>query len=159
MSEEQAHTPPPLLSLTGDQARDLLLVERLWSETMRAGPRINGWPIRFDGTPGPFGIPNACWHMASKDVRGGGREYNVMRARRVAWACWMFANPNVDCITTWLAIERRRRRLYLWMQEYDYVLVLEERAEAGCYYVVTAYAVEGKSSVRKLQTSLCNRIE
>lgn len=90
------------------------------------------------------GKEEGFWHVISKDdPRTGERLPDYERARRLPWAKPMMESPAHQEIALFEYNEGPRDkglRRYLWLKNYDYVVILQTRKAA--YYWVTAFYVD-----------------
>ncbi len=128
-----------------------------------AGCMLRGLPVRWDGRC-PYGqlYEEGFWHLIScvnKKTRQ--RELDTRRAERLSWCKPLITHADELAVTTWDYLEGNRRiRTYLWLQEHDYVVILEKRntRRGEVAFLVTAYYVEGESTRRRLRKRYRRRL-
>jgi hypothetical protein len=97
----------------------------------------------------------AFWHLTTKDQYGD-RLFDARRSERLPWCRPTITNSTDAQVTAWKYEEGRSRvRLYLWLEKWDYVIVLELRPRR--LFLVTAYHVDGDSTRRSLRRKLQNQ--
>ena len=98
------------------------------------------------------------WHLISRtDYGSGDRVPEFRRAERLCWCRPMLEPPDEPEMIVWDADASGRIRTYLWLEEEDFVLVLQQR-DATTVILITAYHLDGEGSRRKLRRSYTNRL-
>jgi hypothetical protein len=94
------------------------------------------------------------WHLVTKtDHRTGDRLLDPRRAERLPWCSPTIRNsPHVAIKACEYLESGNRRRVYIWLEEWDYVVILEKRMRKDVvwYFLVTAFHVDGGSTRRSL---------
>ena len=95
------------------------------------------------------------WHLVTKDDQEtGGRLLDNRRAERLPWCGPTICYSTDPAVKVWDYEEAKRRiRTYLWLEDYDYVVVLEKQTRGfrEVAFLVTAYHVDGESRRRSLE--------
>jgi len=95
------------------------------------------------------------WHLVSKDDRiTGERLPDFPRAKRLPWCAPLIRNSDDPSVKNWDYEEGSGRiRTYLWLEDADYVVILEKRShkKKDVAFLVTAYFVGGDSQKRGLR--------
>jgi hypothetical protein len=101
------------------------------------------------------GFEEAFWHLITRDDASiGARLFDPRRAERLAWCGPIIRHCDDASILRWRYRESRGQiRLYLWLQDYDYVVILEERdtRRGRGYFLITAHHLDGEGRRRNLQ--------
>lgn len=128
---------------------------------LRYRRRVAADPPRVDGCPVWWhrqirnGFEEAFWHSITRDdAAAGERLFDPRRAERLAWCGPLIRNCHDAAVLRWRYRESRSQiRLYLWLEAYDYVVVLQERdsRRGGIYFLVTAYHLDGEDRRRSLR--------
>lgn len=157
---------PPLLSLSGSQADCLETLYRVFqADFVVQGCQSRSLPIFWDRRKhdgGPF--DEGFWHIVSRmDQKAGCRKLDFKRAKRLPWCAPTIRHENDAAVKVWKQAHNGKRsqiRTYVWLEQYDYVIVLEEgTARHGpVVFLVTAYCVDGQSTRKKLQNGFINRL-
>ena len=117
-------------------------------------PRVYGCPVWWQRRISD-GYEEAFWHLTTRDDDvTGDRLFDPRRAERIPWCGAMLRRYNDPAITSWRYQESKGQvRLYLWLEAWDYVVVLEERDVwiGRIYFLITAYHVDGESRRRQLR--------
>ncbi|MGA3023809.1 MAG: hypothetical protein ABSF98_03460 [Bryobacteraceae bacterium] len=117
-------------------------------------PRIEGCPVWWrrrmvDGHEETF------WHLVTRDdAEVGERLFDPRRAERLRWCGAILRHCDDPAVTRWRYREQRGQiRLYLWLHDHDYVVVLEEREVRGgkVYFLISAHHLDGESRRRNLR--------
>ena len=94
------------------------------------------------------------WHLITKtDEKTSERLVDYRRAERLPWCAPTIGNSADAAVKVWEYLESgNRRRVYLWLEEWDYVVILEKRMRNALtrYFLVTAFHVDGDSTRRSL---------
>jgi len=103
----------------------------------------------------------AFWHIITRtDQRTKQRLPNFERARRLPWVRAIIEHPDAPEILEWKYLEYvkgyPRIRIYLWLERFDFVVILEEKENE--VFLVTAYYVEGESTCRRLRAKYNKRL-
>jgi hypothetical protein len=104
----------------------------------------------FRGLPVGFsdkldrGKEESFWHITHKDKSEKGKIINRIfdpeRSKRIHWVRPVIENHSEPCIKCWDYEEGDKRiRTYLWLEEQDFLVILEKRPKK--YYLVTVFYV------------------
>jgi len=153
---------PSLLDLDGEWNT---ILERLYSvfkrdfkesQAYHRGIKViyNG-TIRSDG----LGKEEGFWHVVSRDDdKTGERLIDYPRAKRLPWAKPLMESPEIAEIKVWQYQEGtadRGLRTYIWLEEYNYVLILQRKKHV--FYWVTAFYVDSWKKKENLRRKYENR--
>ena len=98
------------------------------------------------------------WHLISRsEPESGDRIPEFRRSERLCWCRPMLDNTEEPEIKLWDAFTSGKLRTYLWLEDEDFVLVLEKKGPKKAF-LITAYHLDGESSRRKLRNSYANRV-
>jgi len=102
------------------------------------------------------------WHLISKiDQATNYRLPDFRRAERLLWCGPTITNSSDQAVKYWDYLEGNGRiRTYLWLEHWDYVIVLEKRRQRirEVAFLITAFYVEGNSTRRNLSKKYNRRI-
>lgn len=163
-------TPP-------DWLPDLIDTNGIWAEVLEAlydvfttdfvtgKPRYEGLAVwhdrrKLDGDAHEQGF----WHLVTKEDKNSGDRYpDFPRAKRLGWCRATIDNgmpPDVLAFDYEEGSGKIRR--YLWLHEWDYLVILEKRLNAGqviAFILITAFSFENDKSYRKkTQKKYDNRV-
>ena len=154
---------PPMLNLNGEWNHILSLLYNVFikdfkdTKTYHRGIRViyNG-TVEADG----LGKEEGFWHMISRrDKNSGDRLIDYPRASRLPWAKPLMESPERAEIKVWQYREGtadRGVRTYIWLEDYNYVLILQRKK--NIYYWVTAFYVDVSGKKNDLQRKYADRI-
>lgn len=95
------------------------------------------------------------WHLVTRiDRERGERLLDPRRAERLPWCAPAITNANDNSVTVWDYREAKGNiRTYLWLQNGDYVVVLEKKTirRGEIAFLVTAFYVDGPGRRRALE--------
>ena len=102
------------------------------------------------------------WHLIMKqDENTNARLFDPRRAERLPWCGPTISNSHDGEVMVWDCIEGSGRlRTYIWLQYWDYVVILEKRQQrvGEVAFLITAFYVDGDSKRRDLQRKYEKRI-
>lgn len=86
----------------------------------------------------------AFWHLVTREEHStGARLLDTRRAQKLAWCAAVIANCDDTRVTAWNYLEGTgKKRIYLWLRDWDYVVILEERK--GVFWLITAFDVDAR---------------
>lgn len=131
----------------------------------RDGCVFEGASVRWDGRIlAGEAYEEGFWHLISRvENKTGIRRFDPRRAERLPWCKPVIDNAADAAVTVWRyrAPRKDRQRIYLWLEEQDYVIVLDEDVMqmVKSTFIVTAFYVDGKATQRDLRKRYRNRIE
>jgi hypothetical protein len=102
------------------------------------------------------------WHLISKDDdETKERLFDPRRAERLPWCNPVISNNSDPVVTVWDHKEGRKKiRTYLWLESFDYLIILEKQKRGGrkIAFLITAYHVSGDSTKRGLRAKYQKRL-
>ncbi len=107
-------------------------------ETYRNGVSIvfNGKPVTAPRQPEFYGKSESFWHI----IGGKDNIPDKGRCERIRWARAIIENADDEAVSVLFERRGKRKTTILWLREYDYVVILDERKD---YYLLkTAYCVK-----------------
>lgn len=134
----------------GDYEKFFATVYRIFERDFKQSrPNYGGRPVTYDS-----GIQDgkelAFWHITSrKDNATGERVPNFRRCERVAWPKAIVDHSDDNVLKVWRNTRGGKTRILLWLEELDYLVVLEERP--GVVTLVTAYCTDEDNRRRQLK--------
>lgn len=160
--------------MTPDWIPDTLAINPEWDQAcsdlysifrndfIDSAPQLRGHPVWIAKEVDENGYEEIFWHLITKEDRtSGDRLMDYPRAKKLSWCAPTILNSHQPEVTIWSYMEARRTvRVYLWLQECDYVVILEPSVKTGgtIFYLVTAYDTAGGSTHRNLRRKLENRL-
>lgn len=156
---------PRMASVEGDVrlvVRSLFTIFEL--DFVVAQPRLHDMPVWWDRQLTEFEGVQCCLgyrHLITREDDNCVRQFDPLRAARMPWCKPMITNTdNVD-VRVWRRLEpHKRTMIYVWLEHYDYVAVLEERQEriGTIAFLTSAYHIDGNSKRRSLQKKWEDRV-
>jgi len=153
---------PHKVSVDGQWERILAMLYSIFvRDFIDSSPLFEGRTILFDDRIVDGQYEEGFWHLITKnDYNTGDRLLDPPRAERLPWCAPTIKNSNDPAIKVWNYQEGSGRlRTYLWLDQLDYVVILEIRPQrrGEVAFLFTAYHVDGASTRKKLQTKFLNR--
>lgn len=147
--------PPPLDHFTWPDTLDELF-EVFKTDFINGKPRFNGKPIWWDQKCEDDHRPEGFWHITTReDRKSGDRLSDPPRAKRMSWCRAVIDNPGPPDVLMFDYEEGNGKiRTYLWLHEYDYVVILGKtmrRGQQRAYFLITAFCIDGSYTKRKMQ--------
>lgn len=148
---------PPMVALSGSLPHDLAILHNTFVKDFDQGnPTFLGIPVSWDRklvTGATY--CGAFWHIVSRaNPSTQMRELDPSRARRLPWCAAVLANASDSAVKVWDYEKGRGNvRTYAWLEQLDYVVVLEkqQRRLTNVAFLVTAYHLDGDYSRRQLK--------
>ena len=111
---------------------------------------FNGKPIFQKKHPMFKNKSGTFWHIISSGEVEENRLPDLRRYERVTWPAYIlnYCKENCEKILIWKNKRKNKRRILLWCQEIDYLVILEERREFFLFW--TAYPVTRSHTKCKL---------
>jgi hypothetical protein len=130
-------------------------------------PRFRSLPVWWDRTVKPGErYEEGFWHLITRDDHAlGERLADFRRAERLPWCRPTLDNEQDPAVAVWDYDKGRKQiRTYVWLRDFDYVVVLERRIfgkrdrPRSAMFLVTAYHVDGDRTRRQLEASFAARV-
>lgn len=155
---------PNCLSCDGAWEQTVPRLYQVFHRDFKVGhPRFRDEPVWWDQRIQP-GSPyeEGFWHLITKhDQRSGERLPDFRRAERLPWCVPLITNANDPVVLAWDGrSDRGNPRTHLWLEEQDYLLILEKRraGRGNIFQLITAYFIEGDGTRRKLRQRYEDRV-
>jgi len=155
---------PAIISVNGEWEDVLCRLYHVFaSDFKRSGCMFQERPVWWDRRvlPGER-YEEGFWHLITRDdSRTKQRLFDPRRAERLPWCAPTLRNSQDIRVRVWDYEEGGGSiRTYVWLQNWDYVIVLEKkRARVGeVAFLVTAYHVDGESQKRSLRRKYEKRV-
>jgi len=154
---------PPIISVDGEWHSILLKLHAVFTSDFKVGKKILfKLPVWWDQRVIDGDYEEGFWHLITReDYQKGERLFDPRRAERLPWCGPTISNASDKEIRVWESAEsKHRNRLYLWLEHWDYVIVLEKRTFriGDVYFLITAYYVDGTYNRNKLRKKFDKRI-
>jgi hypothetical protein len=155
---------PALLNLDGPWTEILDRLYNIFSRDFKSGPITHrGIFVIHDRRilPDGQGKEEGFWHAISRwDSSSRYREVDYRRAERLPWARPLMESPPRFEILVFDHIEGPKdkgTRRYIWLEKFDYVLILQRRKKA--FYWLTAFFVDGNRKRKDLRRKFEERTQ
>lgn len=144
--------PAPMLleDYKGDLAAYLSDVYSRFAQDIKRNPlAFRGRTVDFDrSTEPPDHRERGFWHVISEGNEGSSvGEPNLLRCSRVPWIRAILQNEGDSRVTTWLRKVGREDRLHIWLEEFDYIIVLS--CSKNKWFLVTAFVTDYEHTRKK----------
>jgi hypothetical protein len=157
MTEKPIWLPPLVLlnDYEGDWNKYLnALYSYFESDFLRTRPRFRGRKLGLKRHPLLAGREATFWHMISEGPYEASRKPDIRRCERIRWPRAVIENAEDSTVKTWETTRRHERRICLWLEGREYLVVLADRK--GYLLPWTAYMVTYEHRKRKLQQEFEN---
>lgn len=89
------------------------------------------------------------WHLISEGSVEEERTPDLRRCERICWARPVIEHCDDEAVKTWENTRGSDKRILLWLNEYEYLVILSERN--GYTLLWTAYTVTRRHQIDKLR--------
>lgn len=151
---------PSLHLLTGDIEIDTASLYMVFSKDfVKGNPTLEGLNISWDKNRDLGSIYDKGFiHLITRHSEiAGDRRFDDFRAERLPWCRPMLGNCSCSSILKWDYKEAGRINTYLWLQDEQYVIVLE-RKKKGYFVLITGHHIDGPSKERSLLIKYKKRV-
>lgn len=149
---------PAMIETDGDWEKVLVRLYHLFEKDFhRDGCSFNEFPIIWDKRKIDSPYEEGFWHLISKvDNASGDRLIDFPRAKKLSWCKPCITNHQDTTIKVWDIREKGRIKVYIWLEKWDYVVILQKRRKVA--FLVTAFHIFGDSTRKKLRKKFRQRI-
>lgn len=161
---ENPHWLPAMVSVDGEWKQVISMLYGIFERDIKQTKRfLKGKPVWWErrileGEQYEEGF----WHLISKDdQRTKDRLFDPRRAERLPWCGPVISNSDDSAVKVWDFMEANRRlRTYVWLENWDYVLILEKRQQrvGEIALLITAFYIDGDSKKRDLRKKFENKV-
>lgn len=155
---------PALISVDGIWEEVLTLLYKIFrNDFMEGKPYLGSLPVWWDSRilPGEKYV-EGFWHLISRnDKITKERLLDTRRAERLPWCRPTIQNKDSHEVKVFDFKEVKGKiRTYLWLEQWDYVVILEKRKQkiGTVAFLITAFYVDGNSRKANLMTKYLKRI-
>lgn len=156
---------PDLINLNGDWQNEIVpKLYKYFSDDFKSGSlcftNIPVW-IDYKKEEGDK-YEEIFWHLISKAVDNNGTNDRIpdfRRSERLRWCATMIRNHTKNDLKIWRIIEGRNLNLYIWLENYDYVVILKiiPKHRKTVAFLKTAFYLDNPNMRRRLQKKYKNR--
>ncbi len=145
---------PPLIMFSEYENNWKLYVQALYqcfeNDFIKSTPRFRGRPLALKRHPIINDKEATFWHMISQGEDEQERTPDFRRCERIRWPRPIIDHAVEPTVKIWENVRRRNeKRICLWLEPYDYLVVLAERR--GYLLFWTAYPIDSKHAKLKLE--------
>lgn len=143
---------PPLILMSESEGHWETFIERVYDafkkDFVDGNPVYKGQKLGLKKYPISQGKEVTFWHMTSTGSDEATRTPDIRRCERIRWPKPIIELED-ELILSWVSIKKREKRIHLWYQHQDYLVVLAQRNN----YILpwTAFLVENDHTRRKLR--------
>lgn len=112
-------------------------------------PAYNGVTLALKRHPVIQNKEATFWHIISEGDSEADRVPDMRRCERIRWPRPVIEHSGDTSIKIWANERRGEKRICLWLEDAEYLVILAERK--GYTLLWTAYAVEQEHSKKKLR--------
>lgn len=156
---------PPIISLDGVWEEILIRLYNVFEQDFKRTKKIL-WNMEVwcDRTiRKELGYEEGFFHLIEReDYSSGERLFDPRRAERLPWCGPTISNVSDAAVKAWYWLDRKRKvRIYVWLEKFDYVIILEKRQfRIGTVaFLVSAFYVDGPSKRRDLHRRYDERVQ
>jgi hypothetical protein len=147
---------PEMVNVNGEPDKVFAMLHGIFdADFRRYGRQLLSLPVWWDRRVIDPPYEEGFWHLITrKDYGSGDRLLDFRRAERLPWCGPTITNCSEECVKVWDYEEGDRRvRTYVWLEAYDYVVILEKQAKrvGTVAYLITAFHVDGKQKREDLE--------
>lgn len=161
---EKPHWLPSIVNVDGEWNDVLSMLYGIFERDIKQAKRfIQGKPVWWNRQILEDGqYEEGFWHLISKDdQKTKERLFDPRRAERLPWCGPTISSSDDSAVKVWDFKEASGRvRTYVWLEDWDYVLILEKRPQkiGEIAFLITAFYVNGDSKKRDLRKKLENKV-
>lgn len=106
---------------------------------------------------GNLKLQEAFWHIISRK-NGKNRIFDEQRAKRIAWIKLIILDYNKKHIKLFYCYESNRTiRLYLWLYEYNFVVILEKaQMQEKIAFIITSFYIDNEKKQKSFEQKYKN---
>jgi len=143
---------PPLIKFNDYDGWDdyLLAIHEVFRrDFIQSKPVFDGLSVFIRHEPKFKDKEYTFWHVTSEGESEEDRIPDLRRCERIGWIRAIIDNANCEEVKVWEQVKKRRLRVYLWLHQFDYLIVLTKATEF--YFLVTAFQIQSGRKRENLQ--------
>jgi hypothetical protein len=155
---------PPMLKLSGTWEEIVSSLYAIFDKDFKQGkPRFQDYIVWWDQRIlNDQYYEEGFWHLISRDDKNTGQRIpDFRRAERLPWCAPTITHSYDNTVKVWNYQEGEGKiRTYLWLEEYDYCIIIEKRKNVAkkVAMLITAFYVDGPSRKRNLRNKLARKV-
>jgi len=152
---------PPILNLDGEWEEILKKLYRVFEKDFKKRKLFyKNLRVKYDNRKNSNNKEEAFWHLITKKDKKHGRLIDYNRAKRLPWVRPIIENYNNSEIKDFNYLEGFGGiRKYLWLENYDFVVILEKKINKKYIILVTDFYVDYNWKRKDLERKYQQRIE
>jgi len=155
---------PEMVSVNGEWSKVLQKLYAIFDRDFRQTARcFEGRSLSWDTRVLDVPYEEGFWHLITRlEHRTSERLFDPRRAERLPWCGPTLSHSDDIAVRVWDYSESHGKlRTYVWLKDWDYVVILEKRDRPGrsFAFLVTAFHVDGESRRRDLCRKYAQRVE
>lgn len=151
---------PEIINMDGNWEKKIIELFEIFCRDFEIGkPYYEGLEVWWDKRKIDGNYPEGFWHITTK-----GKPFNRIpdfrRSERLPWCGPSINNSGDPIILRWDYQENKKIRTYVWLENFDYVIILEKKhiGNRVIAFLVTAFHVDGSRTKSQLKDKYRNRI-
>jgi len=156
---------PDMISVDGDINKIIAVLYSIYKRDFFTHKKnFNECYVWCEQQPSTWGdrtYERSFLHLITRfDYQTDERLFDPRRSEKLPWCGAVIENIDRKEVMYWDYEEgNKTTRTYIWLKEYDYVVVLQRRSlrKFDVYFLITAFHVDGASKRRNLERKYKNR--
>lgn len=152
---------PPLLYLSEEWNKDIEKLHEIFTNSFIENQCFFEKQLIFVDKRLSDGKEQGFWHLVTKtDEKANERFFDNQRAKRLPWCRPLIENCYDASVKTfnWLH-SNNKIRTHIWLEEFDYIVILQPFPNGKAASLITAYFIEGDSTRKKFIDRYDKRIK
>jgi hypothetical protein len=125
------------------------LFARFYSDFIESRPTFQGEPVFITKYPLKKGKERGFWHCIQEGDIEDDRTPDLRRCERICWIRPVIEHTTDPKIKKWPTQRKGKNRYLLWVEDADYLVILEKRP--GSWYLWTTYYTDRERTRNKLR--------
>jgi hypothetical protein len=122
---------------------------QFYTDFIESRPTFLNEPVYITKNPLKKGKERGFWHCVQEGLIEEDRTPDLRRCERIRWIRPVIENINDPQIKKWPTQRGRKNRYQIWVEEADYLVVLEKRPSS--WYLWTTYYTDRPHTREKLR--------
>ena len=151
---------PDLFPMDGDWEQKLHNLYKIFvRDFVQHQPHLDVIEVWWDQRVLDGKFPEGFWHITTQG-NPPNRLPDFRRSERLPWCAPSINNSTDPIIIKWDYQEGKKIRTYLWLERFDYVIILEKRHQRMgiIAFLITAFHVDGDRTRQQLKKKYNHRI-
>lgn len=151
---------PEMINMDGKWEQKIIELYNIFEKDFVIGkPFFNAFVVWWDRRVIDGNYPEGFWHIITRGAANK-RIPDFRRSERLPWCGPSISHSNDPIIKVWDYQESKTIRTYLWLEDYDYVIILQKRNTKIGFVadLITAFHVDGNRTKLQLSTKYNQRV-